>query len=382
MRAARPPLPDLLFAGVLAVLSVVELRLDYAFERTTEPGPVAWHFVVAAGAALALAWRRTYPASVAVGVTVAFGSEPFLVAPTNVYLAPIVAGVATYSLAVHASSWRRVVPAAAVMLVALICGGSQDPEDPFGTAATAVIATLLLLAVGTVVRRYRERTDSMRSERDRAEAHARAVAAQERARIARELHDVVAHGMSVVVLQAVGGRRMLEADPRQARDAFDAIERVSGQCLSEMRRLLGILREHDEEVPLTPQPRLSDLQALVEQAQDTGVDIQLTVSGERTELAPAIELSAYRIAQEAVTNALKHAAGSRVRLAVHYRPDRLVVEVDDDATTAPEPDGSGHGLIGMRERAELFGGTFCAGPRPEGGFGVHAELPLAGGGGA
>jgi signal transduction histidine kinase len=376
---ALPSKADVLLAAALAVLAVVELTLDYAFERTPEPGPTPWHFTVAAVTGLSLVFRRTHPREVAVLVGVLVGSEPFLVAPTNVYLTPIIAAVATYSLVLYAPRWRDAVPPGALLLVGLTLGGTQDPDDPWGSAITAVIVTLLILAVGGVVRRYREGTDAMQTERDRAEAHAREIAALERARIARELHDVVAHGMSVVVLQAVGGRRMLDSDPRQARDAFDTIERVAGQCLGEMRRLLGILRAHDEHVPLAPQPRLGELPALVDQVRASGADVTLTTTGEPRELAPAIELSAYRIVQEAVTNAVKHAPGSAVRLTLGYEPDAFTIHVEDDGTGTRARDGSpGHGLIGMRERAELFGGSLVVSTPPGGGFTVDATLPLTG----
>jgi signal transduction histidine kinase len=187
--------------------------------------------------------------------------------------------------------------------------------------------------------------------------------------------------MSVVVLQAVGGRRMLDIDPQEARAAFDTIEAVSGQCLGEMRRLLGILRDHDDKVPLAPQPRLGDLPALVQQASASGARVSLSVTGEPRDLAPAIELSAYRIAQEALTNALKHSPGSAVRVTLAYEADRVRVHVENDGTGLAGPGHGaepGHGLIGMRERAELYGGTVDAGASTGGGYVVEATLPISG----
>jgi signal transduction histidine kinase len=242
-----------------------------------------------------------------------------------------------------------------------------------------VVFAAVVLTAGVVVRNHRADTDSMRTERDLAAAEVQAVAAEERARIARELHDVVAHGMSVVALQAVGGRRVLATDPAQAREAFDTIERVTSDCLDEMRRLLGILRADDDQAPLAPQPTLDQITVLVEQARSAGAEVDVTVSGNAGKLPPGVELSAYRIVQEALTNALKHAPGAHVFLRLGYEEASLVVEVVDDGAgergRPPQSPSHGHGLIGMRERVELFGGTLDVGPRPGGGFGVRARLP-------
>jgi signal transduction histidine kinase len=241
---------------------------------------------------------------------------------------------------------------------------------------TLIIFGMVVMLAGWVVHRQRDRADEMRDQRDRAERRAAEIAASERARIARELHDVVAHGMSVVVLQARGGRRMVERDPVRAYRAFDDIELVASQSLDEMRRLLGILRTPEQEAELAPQPKLRELQALVEQARASGAAVDLVVAGSQRELAPAVELSAYRIAQEALTNSIKHAPGSTARIRIDYQPDDLAIEVTDDGPGMQGGEG-GHGLIGMRERVELFGGTFHAGSEPGGGFAVRAVLPLA-----
>jgi signal transduction histidine kinase len=305
-----------------------------------------------------------------------YAVQPLLVAFPNLYIPLVVHLIAVYSLAVYAASRRGIGLAAGVVVAFAIVLGLQDPSDPAGSAATGVVFTAIAIAVGAVVRQYRQRTNVMRVERDQAEARARAVAIEARARIARELHDVVAHGMSIVILQARGGRHMIAADPAQARTAFDAIEEVASECLDEMRRLLGILRGNGVmPAPLSPQPKLHELVGLVEQAQASGATVQLTISGEQRALAPAIELSAYRIAQEALTNSLKHAPGSRTQIHIRYDDDVLVIEVTDDGPGgAGQP--AGHGLTGMRERAELFGGTLEVGPSETGGFGVRARLPM------
>jgi signal transduction histidine kinase len=249
-----------------------------------------------------------------------------------------------------------------------------DRDDPVGTLVTFLLMVVGVYAVGVVVRRQRHHADSATRERDLARQTAREIAASERARIARELHDIVAHGMSVVVLQARGGRRVFDSEPDAARRALDDIEQVASDCLEEMRRLLGILRSGDS-APLAPQPRLLELESLVQQAQSSGASVDLCIEGERRELPPAVELSIYRIAQEALTNSMKHAPGSRARLQVVYGDTAVTVIATDDGPGGA-PSSPGHGLIGMRERVDLFGGTFSAGSQSEGGFAVRASLPL------
>ena len=286
-----PPRADIALAASLAVLGVAELQLPYAFERTDGPGPTPLHLLVAVASAGVLAWRRSHPLLVAPIALSLLGLETLVVALPNVYVGPVVIVVAVYSLAVYAPTWRSALLPLAVVLAGGVVMGVQDPEDPSGAAVTNVIFAGIVLTAGAVVRNYRAGTESMRTERDLAAAEVRAVAADERARIARELHDVVAHGMSVVALQAVGGRRVLDTDPAQAREAFDTIERVTSDCLDEMRRLLGILRADDDQAPTAPQPTLDQIAGLVEQARAAGTEVDVTVSGDTRSLPPGVGLS-------------------------------------------------------------------------------------------
>jgi signal transduction histidine kinase len=203
---------------------------------------------------------------------------------------------------------------------------------------------------------------------------------EERSRIARELHDVIAHAVSVMVVQAGAARRVAVARPEQARDAMTSIESTGRQALGEMRRLVGVLRDNDEPTTLDPQPRLLDVPALVEQAREAGLQVRLEVEGEPRPLPAGVDLSAYRIVQEALTNVRKHAGPASVEVAVRYGPHALHIEVCDDGRGAPvEAVSNGHrgqGLIGMRERVALYGGRLDVGPRPQGGFRVLADLPL------
>jgi signal transduction histidine kinase len=230
---------------------------------------------------------------------------------------------------------------------------------------------------GRMIRLSRQREVLLEAQRDE---QARAAVINERARIARELHDVVAHAISVVVLQARGGRKVLDSEPDAARDAFDVIESTSTQALGEMRRLLGLLRA-DDDLSFAPQPTLRRLDQLAGELRASGLPVELTVAGEPGELPPGVDVSAYRIVQEALTNALKHAGPARAHVRVEFEDDAVVVEVSDDglgtAGNGSVTGSGGHGLVGMRERVAIVGGVVDAGPRPQGGYAVRARLPYA-----
>ena len=340
-----PPRGDVALAVWLGIATMLELQTSWVFEDHLEvPGPGAWHYGMVVAMACALAFRRVYPLVAVPAVLVFYTAGQYVVVLPNSFGLSVMVIVAVYSVALYARTQRAAVSVGLAMVLLGAWQGFADPRDPGGSASAMVIWVTLVLVVGFVVRRYRDRTDSMRVERDLAATQAREVAAQERARVARELHDVVAHGMSVVVLQARGGRRMLAHDVDQARVAFDDIDRVASDCLDEMRRLLGILRsDADMAAPWAPQPRLSELENLVVQARASGAEVELVVEGRRRELAPAIELSAYRIGQEALTNALQHAAGSRTRMRVVYEDTAIAIEVED----------SGSGGTRLRARATV-----------------------------
>jgi signal transduction histidine kinase len=199
---------------------------------------------------------------------------------------------------------------------------------------------------------------------------------EERMRIARELHDVVAHSMSVITVQAGFGNLVIDDQPAKARAAFSAIETTSREALAEMRRLLGMLRD-DGPAALAPAPGLSELDHLMTQTAKAGVSVQVTITGVPRPLPPGIDLSAFRIVQEALTNVVKHADTANCRVAIAYTEQELSIEVTDDGRGGPAVDGHGHGLIGMRERVRLYGGTVHAAPLPARGFRVAASLPVA-----
>ena len=246
-----------------------------------------------------------------------------------------------------------------------------------------VFAGVILFApwfAGMVIhtRRERERhleTRAVDLERE-AEERARAAVEEERARIARELHDVVAHAMSVIVVQAGAERHVLPEEQRSTRDVLEAIEQTSRLALGEMRRLLGMMRAGDEELALAPQPSVAYLPDLCAQVRSTGLPVELDIEGDAVPLPPGVDVSAYRIVQEALTNALKHAGPASARVTVRYHPSELEVEVTDDGRGTAGARNGGHGLVGMRERVAVYGGQLETGNRRVGGYAVRVRLPL------
>ena len=242
---------------------------------------------------------------------------------------------------------------------------------------------VLMWLAGRVVRSRAELTaelhEAAQVAHEQREADAVRAVAEERRRIAREMHDVVAHSVSTMVIQAGGARRILARDPQRAIEAAALIERTGREALSEMRHLLGVLHAGDEAAALAPQPTLHELGALIERSLAAGLPVELAVSGELGELPAGVDLAAYRVVQEALTNALKH-GGGRAEVRVDHVGDELLLTVSDTGGGTPRPraESGGHGLVGMRERVRVIGGDLRAGPRPGGGFEVEARLPLQG----
>lgn len=233
---------------------------------------------------------------------------------------------------------------------------------------TVLLAMAVTFMAGNSVRTRRAHAEAMREQ-----ATAQAVAA-ERLRIARELHDMVAHSIGIIAIQAGVGGRVIDSQPAEARNALDAIEATSRDALSGLRRMLTALRKDDPgAAPLGPAPGLDELGRLAEAAGDAGVTVEVLASGEPRPLPPDVDLSAYRIVQEAVTNVVRHAGTDRCRVTIGYGDGELAVEIEDDGHGGVV--GTGYGLVGMRERVALLRGEFAAGPRPGGGFRVAARIP-------
>jgi signal transduction histidine kinase len=254
--------------------------------------------------------------------------------------------------------------------------------DFFWTTFIFSLAWVFGRALGSRTEQARElRLRVAEAERQRAEAAAQATA-EERARIARELHDVVAHSVSVMVVQTSGVRRLLKEEQHREREALLSVEQIGRQALTEMRRMLGVMRTSGEQpaAALAPQPGLQHLDRLIAQVEEAGLPVTLRVEGERRSLSPGVDLSAYRIVQEGLTNVLKHSHGAHADVLVRFDDSAVRLEISDDGVASSHNGvGDGHGLVGMRERVALYGGTLEAGPREGGGFVLRAELPVEAG---
>ncbi|MEO3873760.1 histidine kinase [Nonomuraea sp. B12E4] len=385
---ARPLVADALLGALLAVVSLIALIFQSRDEHLPAPGPLAVAFVLLIN--LPLAWRRAHPLGVnlAIGATAAaYGATtlPDLVTPV-----PLGGVVALYSIAAwcgrRASTVVGALTALSIVVIAVVPATNSDLLDFSFTAL--LLGSGWVLGDSARVRRSRTadleaRAALLARERD---FEARRAVAAERARIARELHDVVAHHVSMMVVQAEAGPVAVEHDVPGAVRAFDTIAETGRQALVEMRRLLSVLREemNGPEPSFAPQPGVRQLPGLVERVRKAGLEATLDVEGDAVPLPAGVDLSAYRIVQESLTNAVKHGGRVRVRVLVRYDRRDLRVEVHDDGPAAPGSEhsgggpsgGHGHGLIGMRERAHLFGGELTAGPDAEGGFTVRARLPI------
>ncbi|MFI9008065.1 sensor histidine kinase [Actinosynnema sp. NPDC053489] len=334
--------------------------------------------LVAVVAAVPLALRRRYPLAVLWVVLYATLVTP-LDTPRPTFCACV---VAAYSAAAY-SPYRPPAFAglAALVLAVGVVRDSELPVVPDEYVPLLVLVPLIVAANG--LRTWKIRTDRGRAqvtalEREQAEALRRAVE-HERARIARELHDVVTHHVSVMTIQAGAARKVMASAPEQAREALLAVEAGGRAAMTELRHVMGLLTvDGTTAADLAPQPGLDQVEALVARVRETGVRVGSTVTGEPRPLPPGVELAAYRVVQEALTNAVKHASGGSVSVTVDHGDDRLRVDVVDTGGT-PGPGaagGNGHGLIGLRERLAVYGGTLEARPRPGGGYQVTASIPV------
>jgi signal transduction histidine kinase len=325
-----------------------------------------------------LAVRRRWPEAVLVSMVVT-GLVYVSLGFVFVGLGPAIV-VAVYTVAARCPRRRAVVllPIATVaMAVAVALTGSG-----LGTVISNVAVFGAAWLVGDGNRRAvgwaaaeRERAAELARTREQL---TRQAVTSERLRIARELHDVVAHSMSVIAVQAGKGRMVLDRSPESARESLIAIETTSRAALAEMRRLLNVLRDESSQPLLTPSPGMVDLDALVAETVASGLPVQVRMEGERVALPAGADLAAFRIVQEALTNVRRHAGASRVSVTVRYLPTEMTIDIADDGSNDPGRgsfDSGGHGLTGMRERAELYGGQVEVGPRQGGGFGVAVRIP-------
>jgi signal transduction histidine kinase len=367
IRTDRAVLADLALALLLFGAGVWEVLAEPLEDDVVE-GPLALNLLAVALSTLPIAARRRAPLAAA---TIVFGTiavRALVADPLEIY-PPFLAGlVAVYSVAAYAPVRPAVIGAAvsgAGVAVAAARGSGGD-------AAPALVPSLILLGVvwglGRVVGvRY--------SSARRAEAEARTAASAERERIARELHDAVSHSLALIAMQAGGAQAILAREPERAADSLRSIERAARDGLTEMRRLLGLMGADRGAGDLAPQPGIDRLGAVVKGARDAGLDVELQVEGEPRQVPPAIDLSAYRIVQEALTNAAKHAGHCHAVVTVRWRPGAVELEITNDGAPHALGRPAGRGLIGMRERAALVGGELEVGPA-DGGFRVWSRLPL------
>jgi len=324
---------------------------------------------------LPLAWRRRAPLPVAAVVMGALVFESLAVGSAPTQDAPLVGWLlAIYSVAAHCDRAAALAGGALSLGAGLVWIGIDDFFFPVVVFGGAWLAGRMVRQREVHARVAEERSAALDRERV---ANARAAAAEERAQIARELHDILSHSVSVMVVQA-GAERMAQGSDRAATaETLKAIENTGRQALIEMRRLLGMLRVGGEPPAHTPQPTLRELDELVAQVREAGLPVELQVEGEPAALPPGVAISAYRIVQEALTNVLKHAGPAQARVVVRYASRELELEIADDGRGSATIGDAGHGLVGMRERVALYGGDFDAGTRNGGGFVVRARLPLA-----
>jgi len=333
-------------------------------------------------------WRRRYPLAslVAVGVAASVFEEVATNGGGGDALSTSIAVViACYSLAAYAPLRPAVVGGLGIFAFYAVGAVIDNVRDPGIRSYSDLIYIALLFGgtwgVGRLVRSWRQQAHTLElrtAELEQAQQGlAQMAVAEERNRIARELHDVIAHTVSVMVVQAGAAEQMLDVDPERARQPLVTIQDSGRQAVLELRWLLGVLRA-GEEVSLSPQPSLRHLDSLAGQVRDAGLPVALRVEGSPRELPPGVDLAAYRIVQEALTNIRKHAGPANASVVVRYNADNLDIDVvDDGQTPLDNTPGTGSGLRGMRDRVALYGGEFDAGPCPRGGYAVHARLPLA-----
>jgi len=370
----------------LIVLAAVWSAVGTALrqDRYRPIGMVWWFEVVAiAVLVLSLLLRRRFPFGVPAALwlasaTLSFVDGRLITSQPGVFVAGLGSALLLGSLR---SGVRSRVG------LAIVLGGAaivvyNDPTHEAGNLVFTPVQFALGWLVGYALRERTERTEiaeerAAQAVRDQ-ETAARIAVAEERGRIARELHDVVAHAVSVMVLQVGAVRHRMPVSDAEDREALRNVEAVGRTALAEMRRLLGAMRRDDEQPELVPHPGLGELDQLLNQVRAAGLDVRLQIHGERVELPPGLDLSAYRIVQEALTNTLKHAHAARAEVALCYGARDLRVEVRDDGSGPSTEGRPGHGLVGIRERVKVFGGEMSAGGGADGGFVLRARLPLDG----
>jgi signal transduction histidine kinase len=385
LRRLDPVRVDIATAAVLLV--VVDLQ-TFAARHEAHRVPMAlFHVLLCFGIAVRRRWLLPVLCLATLGAAwwlIAWDSTPTGPSGFISSLIPVLLFYGGGAFLTGARSWTAF--AIGIVLVVVVSIGSGQVVSNLVFDIPVFGALPFFVGRWSQERRAREQASRERAERLDAERElrVRAAALGERARLAREIHDVIAHSVSVMVIQAAGARTVMDGEPGRARDALESVERAGREALAEMRRLLGVLGDGEQLRALAPQPSFDDLEELMERTRAAGLPASVRVEGEPVTLAPGLSLCAYRVVQEALTNAIKHAGPASAEVSVRWAADALELEVADDGRGDAEPrlEPGGHGLVGMRERAALHGGTIEAGPGPTGGFAVRARIPLIAGGGA
>jgi signal transduction histidine kinase len=378
LRGMSPVAWDVLIALALGIGGVFEVL---SVERAE--GPTWANFAGVVLVSGTVATRRVRPLAsssvwlATVGGMLAAGASP------DSFSSPFLSLLLLPYAAASRAELRPALASLAMMWAGVAGVWFTDEPRIFGDLFFPGMFATVFWVAGRVVRSRSQLTAELHEAAvqaaDAREAEALRAVAEERRRIAREMHDVVAHSVSMMVVQAGGARRILDRDPGRAVAAAELIERTGREALGEMRRLLGVLH-HDEHAEYAPQPTLRELDALVERARGAGVPVDLQVEGRRRELPAGLDLAAYRVVQEALTNVVKHSGGAPTEVSVHYRADAVEVRIADRGSGSLNSrlGGSGHGLVGMRERVRMYGGELHAGRRSGGGFEVRVRLPVEG----
>jgi signal transduction histidine kinase len=372
-----PRATDWILCATFAALVAIDVASGLELE-----GPVALNVLaIAVLVALPLLRRRAPLGAIFIWSAVLIAMASALTNPYEMTSAFIGLFVYPYAAGAYGTGRRVLLAVPAIWLALTAMALAHDPFVWGDIFFPSTFGTMFLIA-GRAVRNRARLTAELHEAAVRAgeerDADALRAIADERRRIAREMHDVVAHSVSMMVIQAGGARRILERDPGRAAEAAELIERTGREALGEMRHLLGLLHADDEPLEYAPQPTLLELDAVLERVRATGMQVSYAVEGQRRELPAGLDLAAFRVVQEALTNAVRHGGGAATEVRVRYENDAVEVMVADsgDGRLDVRLDGSGHGLTGMRERVRVYGGELHAGRRAGGGFEVRARLPL------
>jgi signal transduction histidine kinase len=368
----------LILAGVgvgLAEVTLTQNNVDGPL------GPLWFDILAMLAISLPLFARRRFPFGAPAAVGVAIAGSSFVdgrVVPNG--LITILFAIASFVFMGIVRDRSQALAGLAVGIGVSAIVAHNDPRGGVGNFVFVSIFFSIVWAVSFLLsRKFREadeaRERAARAERER-EERARMAVSDERARIARELHDVVGHSVSVMTVQASAARRLLDPDQKKEREALLVVEQTGREALAEMRRMVGVLRRPEEAPALAPQPSLEYLDKLIEHARETGLPVELRIEGKPVQLPAGVDLTAYRLVQEGLTNAVKHARAEHAEVLVRYGDGHVELEVTDDGRGDGDGDKGGHGLVGMRERVSVYGGELEAGPRAEGGYRLRARLPV------